>query len=287
VVPAGGEKVDPLSLSLGEAAADPRTAKREDRPTITLDLAKVPGIVPGAKLHYFAQADDFGGHVGQSAGYDLLILTKEDMKRILNDRLMLLRDQLREIARDEESARKDLQGLQDELSRGGKSLDAAAATRLVRNRQDQERITSRLTRMGKEFEALLQKMESNRVGEAKEKEWIAGLGAEVGNFAGARSPEISKAIEAVRQSALEAPQPPDRLLPITDAERKLERDILLLASRLSEFGDVNWVIQQLQDLKRRQEEIRDRTRLRARETTPAGGGDAGAGEGEGEGDGAR
>ena len=39
----------------------------------------------------------------------------------------------------------------------------------------------------------------------------------------------------------------------------------MLADRLTEFGDVTWVIQQLQDVKRRQKEIRDYTKKRAQE----------------------
>jgi hypothetical protein len=267
--PAAGQA---KSYPLGESAPGPREAPSEVRPTFTLDLSKISGIGPELKLQYFAQADDFAGHIGRSDGHVLHIITKEDMKRILNDRLMLLRDSLREIARDEESARKDLDGYRAELAAAapapgrekGLSLDGTAAGRLVRNRQDQERITARLLRSVKEFEAILSKMESNRVGDEKEKSWIGGLRDEVGQFAATRSPEIVKSIEAVRTEALRTPQPPDRLSGIVDEERRLERDILLLAGRLSEFGDVNWVIQQLQDLKRRQEEIRDRTREKAR-----------------------
>ena len=256
-----------VSFPLGETAPGPRAAPLELGPSLVLDMAKeFPGIAPGARFQFFAQADDFGGHVGRSESYVLHILSKEDIQRILNDRLMLLRDQLREAAREEESARKDLQGFQDELVRSaqGSGLDAKAAVRLVRNRQDQERVTARLERLVKEFDQILWKMESNRVGEEKEKTWIGGLRTETADFALKRSPSIQKAIEELRAAALAASQAPDRLGGILDDQRRLERDIQMLASQISEVGDINWVIQQLQEIRRRQEEVRDQTKSRAR-----------------------
>jgi hypothetical protein len=289
VVPAGSEKGEPLKFPLplsspdGAPAASPRDAQAEYRPKLTIDLTKVRGIVPGAKFQYYAQADDFGGLTGRSEGYVLHILTKEELKRILNDRLMLLRDQLREIAREEGSVRKDLRDYQDELAKkardSGKprSLDAAAAARLVRNHQDQGRITNRLTRVVNDFDQIISKLDSNRVGDEKEKSWIAGLREEVDGFAVKRSPAIEKTVEDLRMEAIKESQSPDRVTPIVEDERKLEWDLEALAHRLTQFGDVNWVIQQLRDVKKRQEEIRDQTRDKARKEAP------GAKQGEGSG----
>ncbi len=257
----------PLELSPHSSARASSDPGSEYRPEFTLELSKYTGLSPGAKFEYYAQATDSGGNTGRSEGYVLHILSKEDIKRILNDRLMLLRDQLREIAREEESARKDLLNYQQKLlgTIGDNELilDASAATKLIRNRQDQERITQRLGRLVNEFDGILSRMESNRVGEEKEKAWIGDLRREVEGFSLERSPAIARAIEALRSEATASPQPPARISPIADEQFRLERDINLLAFRLTEFGDVNWVIQQLQDVKRRQQEIRNHTRVRA------------------------
>ena len=295
VVPAGSEKGEalkfPLALSTasseGAPAASPRDAQAEYRPKLTIDLTKVQGIAPGVKFQYYVQADDFGGLTGRSEGYVLHILTKEELKRILNDRLMLLRDQLREIAREEGSVRKDLRDYQDELTKKARdsakpqSLDAAAAGRLVRNHQDQERITNRLTRVVNEFDQIISKLDTNRVGDEKEKSWISGLREEVDGFAVNRSPAIEKTIEDLRIMAIKDPQSPDRVTPIVEEERKLEWDLEALAHRLTQFGDVNWVIQQLRDVKKRQEEIRDQTRDKARKEAPGGKGEGGGADGDG------
>jgi hypothetical protein len=284
-------KPESFPLTLEPVRPDPRgsESKAEHRPKLTLELQKLAGIAPGARFQYFARADDFGGQTGESEHYVLHILKKQDLQRILNDRLMLLRDQLREVFHQEESARKDLQNYQGELETAQKkgqpekppTLEGAAAQRLSRNRQDQEKVTAGLTRVVKEFDSVLTKMESNRIGEEKEKSWIGGLRGEVEAIAREASPKVEKMIEELRGEAARAPQPLDRLGPVVESERRIERDIQMLVYRLSEFGDINAVIQQLREVQIRQQEIRDRTRQKANReggegSKPGGGGEEGS-----------
>jgi len=250
----------------GKAGPD----RPEHRPRFSLELGKVPGLAPGARLEYRAQAVDVGGNAGQSETYTLHILTKQDITRILNDRLMLVRDQLRDVGRQEESARKDLQAFQREVESSAiPRLDAASAGRLGRSRQDQERVTAGLKRAAEELDKILSRMEANRVGDAKEREWIEGLRREVGNLSGDSSPKAEKMIEDLRDGVRQAPREPSSIEPIADAQRKIERELQMLDFRLTEFGDVNAVIQQLRSLQQRQTDLRDRIRGRARGSSGA------------------
>jgi hypothetical protein len=69
------------------------------------------------------------------------------------------------------------------------------------------------------------------------------------------------------------------LTPAIEEERKIERDLQMLALRLTQFGDVNWVIQQLRDIRQRQQDIRDQTRGKVRGPEAADPPGGGAGEG--------
>src|SRR5258705_5156401 len=108
-------------------------------------------------------------------------------------------------------------------------------------------------------------MDANRVGEEKEKAWVGGLESEVGALATGGSPRVEKSLDELRAQAAEKPQPLEKLSPIVEEEGKIERDLQMLVPRLTEFGDVNAVVQQLRELQRRQEEIRNRTRERVGE----------------------
>lgn len=266
VMGSGGEPEKPQSIPLeledrppeGKVEGGP-TRAREYRPSLTIDLQKVAGITAGSRFQYYVRAEDFGGNSGESERYVLHVLSKQDIDRLLKDRLMVLRDQLREIGRQQESARKDLQTFQREQK---SPLDASTAAKLSRFRQDQERVTSSLGRTVKEFDQLLAKMEANKVGEEKEKAWLSGLRGDVEALATQSSTQVEKMIDELKSEAAKAPQSLEQVSPIVEKEQKLERDIQTMVMRLSEFGDLNAVIIQLREIQVRQEEIRKRTRER-------------------------
>ncbi len=287
VVPAGGG--DPVlksfPLELGPPSKDSGVLRErskggperpEHRPRFTLELSKVPGLAPGARFQYVAKAIDVAGNEGQSEPYVLHILTKQDITRILHNRLMIVRDQLREVGRQEESARKDLQAFEREVETSATPrLDSTSAGRLGRGRQDQERVTAGLKRATEELDKILSRLDSNRVGDEKERQWIEGLRQEVGNLSVDSSPTAEKMIEDLRDGVRQAPREPAALEPIVEAQRKIERELQMLDFRLTEFGDVNAVIQQLRSLQQRQNDLRDRIRGRARGAAEPSGGPSG------------
>ena len=202
------------------------------------------------------------------------MLSKQEIDRLLKSQVMAIRDQLREVGRQQESARKDLQTFRDEQKA---PVDAANSGRLSRFQQDQERVTSGLSRTVKDFDLLLGKMEANKVGDEKEKAWLAGLRTDVDSLATKNSAEVGKMIEEVKSQAVQTPQKPETLDPILEKEQRIERDIQMLVTRLSEFGDLNAVINQLREIQKRQADIRQKTLDRAKKQ---GAGNPPEGEGE-------
>jgi hypothetical protein len=216
-----------------------------------------------------ALVSDFAGNIGQSQVHLLEIVDKEDLLRTLTDQLMIVRDQLRETIRRQKSARKDLEDFQKTLA-AGPGISAGEASKLYRHREDQERVTRSLLREVSELDRILARSASNNVGDEKWKGWVEGVRDDVGDLARRRSPEVEKGIESLRREAMEAAREASRIGPLTAAQREVEREVEGLVLRLSEFGDLNALIQLLREVRRRQADLREELRTRIQGTQPEG-----------------
>ena len=226
-------------------------------------LTSAQGIAPGAgsRFQYYALAADFAGNVGESQVHFLQVVDKEDLQRILSDQLMVVRDQLREILRRQRSARLDLEELQEKLGLRDK-ISADEGQKLFRHEQDQERITQALEREASELNHILLRTAANKLGDDQWKNWVTGVRDDVGELSRQKSPEVSKTLEELRKASAKSPQDSSRLAVAANLQKVLEREIEAIVLRLSEFGDMNALIQMLRDIRSRQEKIRDKTRSR-------------------------
>jgi hypothetical protein len=107
------------------------------------------------------------------------------------------------------------------------------------------------------MDRILRKMETNQVGNDKDKDWLSRVRDELGDLGDDRSKAIEETIAKLRDQAATAPQEPTELSPLVDKQRQVETELHSLSLRLSEFGDLNAVLQQWRDILRRQLEIRD------------------------------
>lgn len=212
----------------------------------------------GGSFQFFVLAADGGGNVGESQVHRLQIVGKEDLLKILTDQLMLVRDQLREVERRQRSARKDLTEFEKSLQ-GKESLSAADAQKLFRHRQDQERITQALTREVAELDRILARTAANKVGDQEWKTWVNGVKDDVNDLARGKSPEIASGLDDLAKNAARSPVDIARVSPLAGAQEELEREIEMVVLRLTEFGDVNAIIQMLREVRRRQAELREQT----------------------------
>lgn len=232
-------------------------------------LAGKPGELPepGSRFQFRARARDFAGNLGESQLHLLEIVDKEDLLRDLNDQLTIVRDQLREVQRRQVSARKDVAELEGELSAAGK-VGGEDARRLVRHQQDQVRISQALERQVGEFDRILARAEQNRVGDERWKGWVRGVRNDLNALALGKSKGVERSIETLRKDALSAPQDLGKLSLVQASQRDVEREIESLVLRLSEFGDMNAVIQMLREVLIRQKELREETRSRVTGAAP-------------------
>jgi hypothetical protein len=225
------------------------------------------GPAPGARFQFMALVSDFANNIGQSQVHLLEIVDKEDLLRSLTDQLMIVRDQLRETIRRQKSARKDLEEFQKTLS-ATQGITAGEASKLYRHREDQERVTKSLLREVTELDRILARSASNNVGDEKWKGWVEGVRDDVRDVARRKSPEVEKLIESLRKEALEATREASLIGPLTAAQREVEREVEGLVLRLSEFGDLNALIQLLREVRRRQADLREETRTQVKGAEP-------------------
>jgi hypothetical protein len=249
----------------GAGAQDaPRASRVEVEGSITLEVGRLEEAsrtvpAPGARLQFYASVTDTAGNTGESRVHEIVVVAPEDLLRGLTGELMVLRDQLGEILRRQASVRTDVEEFRKKaLLR--ERLESGDADTLLRYRQDQQRVSTALEREAKQMARLLGSMESNNVGDTKWRSWVESLSAEVSDLAARKSPGIEAGIEKLHQEAVESPQPVERVSPIIADQRALERDLEALIRRLTEFGDVNALIDMLRDVRRRQSDLRDKTR---------------------------
>jgi hypothetical protein len=256
----------------GEAAPGPIGAKTpaEDEVAIKIAALNTGGegtVSPGARLQIYALAADLAGQIGESQIHFLNVVEQDDLLRILTDQLMVVRDQLREVLRRQKSARKDLEDFQGQIALLER-IPAAEARRLGMLRQDQERVTQATLREAQELSRVLARAGRNQVGDEKWRSWVSGVRDDVVEIGERRSAGVDGMLRTLQDEATASSPPVSRLGVIAAEQRGVERDIESIIARLTEFGDVNALIQMLRDLRRRQQELRDETQQRIQGKKP-------------------
>lgn len=249
-VEGAGDKA--IEFPLAELASE---GDAEKEAGVVLEIAAL-GAPAGSRLQYQAEASDFGGNVGESDPYTIQVVSPSEVLRLLFSELLVIKSQIDALERQQESARKDLAAFTQELLLAGK-LDAASSGKLTRHRQNQQRVTRGISKAASEMDRILRKMETNQVGNDKDKDWLSRVRDELGDLGDDRSKAIEETIAKLRDQAATAPQEPTELSPLVDKQRQVETELHSLSLRLSEFGDLNAVLQQWRDILRRQLEIRD------------------------------
>ncbi len=230
---------------------------------------------PGARFEFFALAEDFGetgqfvtdesgeerprGNIGESRVHVLEIVDKAQLERSLTDQLLVVRDQLRQILGRQEAVRRNLETFQDQALLQG-AISKEEARKLSRHRRDQMKIGEGLDRQAGEVTRILEKMESNSVGNEEWKRWVSDVGRNIEDIAQRQVPAVETEIDQLRRAANESSVDPASVTTIIGLQRQVERDLMSLVLRLEEFGDKSALLQLLRDVKKRQEEVRDRTR---------------------------
>ncbi len=223
-----------------------------------LGTAATP-VTTGARFQFFVELSDFGGNVGESAVYYLRVVDADELTQSLNNRLMVVRDWLDDLLRQQESSRKDVETFQEETSLKG-AISSKEAHRLFRFERDQTRIRSGLERESRVLSRILQRAVNNNVGDKKWRDWVQGVHNDLHTLAGEKARSIETALRDIKKAAEAEPQETRELQRVISRQMGLEDDLEMLILQLSEYGDINALIQRLRDIRRAQTELRDHTR---------------------------
>lgn len=246
----------PASPQTMPLLVDPGSRKAEA--SFDLELS-ILGVEPGKVVHYQAEATDDAGNTGASQPYSLTIVGREDMRRILQDQLAHLRDDLKEAQELQLRARRETDALFDRSALKPVLTDAEARP-LARGKLDQQRVTRRLGEVVGSLDRIRRKMVENRAGDLKEIGWVREVRDRVAELGESRSTAIEKAIGDLREAIPAKEATPQGLQGISGLQKGLADAIKDIVEVLEEWGDLNAVIRRMQEILRMERTLQDETR---------------------------
>ncbi|MCA8922210.1 MAG: hypothetical protein KDD82_10405 [Planctomycetes bacterium] len=233
----------------------------------TLNLADLR-MRPGESLKYKAVAFDKNvipeKRASESRTYELVIVKREDLERILQDRLTGLKDRLESAERDQQAAKELSEAFVGDM--GPKNvLSEEDKRRLQEMSYAQKRVTQGLTEIRKQLDEIAQERDLNRLEDEDAKQLNRDLQQGV-EEAEKESRLVSQKTEETREAP---PQIDERMrnemARIPDKQQAIQDALKNLSSRIDKWGDFTEVIQNWRDLREQQDKIIESTREAAKE----------------------
>ncbi len=239
---------------------------RSLRLTHSLDAAD-QRLQPGDRLFYQAVAFDHNldesKRFKESRQYEIRVVRPDDLERMLQDRLAVIKERLQAAARDQVAARKGTDEFVQSLGPKETLVENDKRT-LQRLDYDQRRVTTRLVDVKKELDDVLNERELNRLTEEAPLELLKELKEGVRDLADRASPLVSRELEDSRAaSALDA-RTRARLVRVPDLQAEIHSAIEALIARIDKWGDFTEVLQEIRDVLQGEEKIIEGTRKAVR-----------------------
>jgi len=233
----------------------------------TLNLADLR-LRPGETLKYRAVAFDDNvipeKRASESRTYELVIVKREDLERILQDRLTGLKERLESAERDQQAAKELSEAFVSDM--GPKNVFSEDDRRRLQEMSyAQKRVTQGLTEIQKTLEEIAAERELNRLEDEAAKQLNTDLKKGV--------EEAEKESRLVAQQTAEAreSQPPiderlrNEMARVPDRQQAIQEALKALSTRIDKWGDFTEVIQSWRDLRQQQDKIIESTRDAAKE----------------------
>lgn len=248
----------PLDV-LESLASDSKEAEQ----SLQIDLSSW-NLEPGQRVQYHSTAIDALDQEGSSRTWILSVLSEEELERITQDELTLLKERLEETFSVQREVRRELEDLEESLSLGEAPEDQAPTARHARSGQD--RVSTRIEDAAERLATISRRLLRNRMSDADELAWIQDLKKRLDELATESLDPARAALEnlATRTASNEATIE-DAQLAIDEA-RKVERGLADVVSDLQEWGDLRTVIRKIEELLRSEKELELRIEDKVRES---------------------
>lgn len=213
----------------------------------------------GSTILWQVAATDLAGGTGRSPEQVLVIVRPEDLKKILFDRLNMVREDIRSLKelqlRSVKRTRELVKATQDM-----DTLDARAAGVLSQSGADERALANRLGRVAGRLTRIQERMVRNAVGDLKDRRWIKNLADEVAGLVSDRVTPLIAELKSLVESAGAGNASPVALSGIQSAQQVIADKLEDLEDRMAQFGDLNLIIRRLKDILANEEEVRSMTK---------------------------
>jgi hypothetical protein len=214
----------------------------------------------GDQIEYYAVAFDRNidesKRVGQSLAYTFTIVSNDDLSRLLQDRMMRIKEDLESVSKTQMNARKDMADTVDKLSLK-KTLDRDDQRRLTRMENAQRNVSNRMKQIAESFDQLLKERQVNQMRDEREDVLQKSLKKATKDIAEVQSPAVTRDIRDVTSKPEKIDQ--TKLSRIPDKQENVENSIRKLVDKLDKWGDISDADRELKEIIDIEERIRKAT----------------------------
>ena len=249
------------NIPLANLMVDPENGKVSTE-TLTIDLDSW-GLKPGERWKYRAEALDAIDQIGVSRTWILSVLSQDELERVTQDELTLLRERLEETLTVQRDVRRELEDLSEALSMGKDPSDQAPIARRARTGQD--RVSTRIEDAAERLETISNRLLRNRMSDAEELDWIQNLAENLDRLSSETMAPVRKRLDNLARKTANGESG------IEDAEeaifevRQVESQLGAVVNDLQEWGDMRTMIRKIEDLIRTEKDLEERVEERVRQ----------------------
>ncbi|MCA8960119.1 MAG: DUF4175 family protein [Planctomycetes bacterium] len=233
--------------------------KAEVGPTIDVEPMQ---LVEGQRIEYVVEAFDAIQQLGTSRRYVLTIVAEDELMRILQDELSLVRESLEQCLEWQREGREEIESIADAMSPSAKVLEKDLPS-VRQSRLTQDRVGERLEEsVGRVAEIIARARENRLVW--KELARVEGVRSRLDTIATELAPPalegLNTLVSAGRESTREA------ILGVVEKQLVVERTLRDLLVDLREWGDLRSLIRKVEELIGTQRQLEEHVKEKVRES---------------------
>ena len=229
---------------------------------LQIDLASWQ-LSAGQRVHYRATATDALEQLGISRTWILSVLSEEELERVTQDELTLLKERLEETFSVQREVRRELEDLREALNSGQEAIDQAPVARHARGGQD--RVSTRVEDAAERLASIAERLLRNRMSDASELAWIQDLKDRIDALGSDTITPAREQLERLAARSASGDATVEDADEAVDAARRVERGLSDVVADLQEWGDLRTVIRKIEELLRSEKDLEHRIEEKVRE----------------------